>query len=77
MANRLFNQVMTRKPKRNVFDLSHEVKMSTRMGKLVPILCEPVVPGDTFKVRSEIMMRFAPMLAPIMHRVNVYTPRLS
>lgn len=73
MANRLFNQVMTRKPKRNVFDLSHEVKMSTRMGKLVPILCEPVVPGDTFKVRSEIMMRFAPMLAPIMHRVNVYT----
>lgn len=73
MSNRLFNQVMTRKPKRNVFDLSHEVKMSTRMGKLVPILCEPVVPGDTFKVRSEIMMRFAPMLAPIMHRVNVYT----
>lgn len=73
MSNRLFNQVITRKPKRNVFDLSHEVKMSTRMGKLVPILCEPVVPGDTFKVRSEIMMRFAPMLAPIMHRVNVYT----
>lgn len=71
--NRLFNIVPSRRPKRNVFDLSHEKKLSCNMGELIPILCEEVVPGDTFKMRTEVMLRLAPMLAPMMHRVNVYT----
>lgn len=60
------------KLQRSTFNLSHEVKTSTDIGKLVPIFCEPVVPGDSFRVRSEVFARFAPMLAPIMHRVNCY-----
>lgn len=43
------------------------------MGDLVPILCEEVIPGDTFRMNSEVMMRLVPMIAPMMHRVNVYT----
>ena len=58
---------------RNLFDLSHEVKLTCEMGKLVPVLCEEVVPGDTFKVSTDMVVRMAPMLAPIMHNVNVYT----
>lgn len=71
--SKIFNKVPGNKVNRNVFNLSHERKMSMDMGKLVPFLCQEVVPGDTFRVDSEIMMRFAPMLAPVMHRVNVYT----
>jgi len=36
-------------------------------------MVQPILPGDSLKVSSEIFMRLAPMLAPIMHRVNVYT----
>lgn len=73
MTNPLFKQTVGLKPRRNVFDLSHERKFSCNMGKLVPILCEDIIPGDTFRMNTEIMIRLAPMLAPIMHRVNVYT----
>lgn len=73
MANRLFSYIPLRRPKKNVFNLSHDVKLSLDMGQLVPIYVEDIVPGDKFRVRTEIMLRFAPMLAPIMHRVNVYT----
>ena len=69
----IFNTINIRKPKSNKFDLSHERKLSLNMGELIPIMLEEVVPGDIFKVSSEIMIRMAPMLAPIMHRVNVYT----
>jgi len=60
-------------PKRSVFDLTHERKLSCDMGKLIPIMCEEVVPGDTFNVSTDILLRLSPMLAPMMHRVNVFT----
>ena len=68
----LFNVFPVRKPKGNLFNLSHERKMSFNMGSLVPMYLQDVVPGDRFKVRSEVLMRLAPMLAPVMHRVNVF-----
>lgn len=69
----IFQKIQIRKPKLNKFDLSHERKMSAKMGKLIPIMLQDVIPGDKFRVNSEILMRLAPMLAPVMHRVNVYT----
>lgn len=70
---KLFDSISLRRPKRNKFDLSHERKMSFDMGVLTPIMCQEIVPGDSFRVRSEIFMRMAPMLAPVMHRVNLFT----
>jgi len=72
MSNPLFGTIPLPKLKRNSFNLSHEVKLTMQMGKLVPIICQPCIPGDTWRVSSEVMVRVAPMLAPIMHRVNVY-----
>lgn len=69
----LFNSIRAKKPKRNRFNLSHDVKTTAQFGKLIPILCQPVVPGDTFKLNTEILCRFAPFQAPVMHRVKVYT----
>ncbi len=68
-----FNTIQVNKPKRNFFDLSHERKFSFDMGQLVPIMCQEVLPGDTFNVINQQLLRFAPMLAPIMHKVEVYT----
>lgn len=73
MKNSVFDTVKISTPEKNVFDLSHEHKLSLQMGKLTPIFCQDVLPGDTFTVQAQTMLRFAPMLAPIMHRVNVFT----
>lgn len=60
--------------KRNKFKgLSHEHKFTCQMGQLVPFYLEDIVPGDTFKVNSDILTRITPLLAPIMHRVDVQT----
>lgn len=67
-----FNSVELRKPKRAVFDLSHEKRLSTKLGRLTPIFISETLPNDTFRVNSEVLLRFAPLLAPIMHQVNVW-----
>lgn len=59
--------------KRNLFDLSHDKKLTCEMGTLVPIMCEEVLPGDKFRVNTDTLIRMAPMLAPIMQNINVYT----
>lgn len=69
---KIFEKAGFRRPKMSAFDLSREQKLSCKMGELVPTYLQEVVPGDHFKVQSEILVRMAPMLAPIMHRVDVY-----
>lgn len=71
--NKIFEQIQIQRQKRNKFDLSHDKKLSMSMGRLTPIYCQEIVPGDTFNVQSQQMIRMAPMLAPVMHRVDVYT----
>lgn len=72
MANKnLFNSIRVEKNKKNTFDLSHDVKLSLNMGKLVPTLAMPCIPGETFDMSCENLVRFAPMLAPVMHRYDV------
>lgn len=69
----IFTRVPVQRPKRNVFDLSFENRFSCKMGDLIPFLCKPVVPGDTFKVNSEIFIRTAPLVSPMFQKINVYT----
>lgn len=71
MAN-IFNSIRVRRPKRNAFDLSYENKLTCKMGQLIPIMNIPVIPGDKIRVNTEALIRFAPMLAPVMHRVNAF-----
>jgi hypothetical protein len=68
----IFESVQMKRPRRSAFDLSHEKKLSFDMGDLIPINLQEVVPGDKFKGKTESMIRMAPMIAPVMHRVNVY-----
>lgn len=68
----IFNSVPAKIPKRNRFNLSHQVKTTFEMGQLVPFFCEPVLPNDRFKIKTAQLVRFAPLLAPIMSNVDVY-----
>lgn len=71
MARNLFNSIKLTKPKKNVFDLTHDVKLSANMGNLTPILTMECVPGDKFDLSCESLIRFAPLVAPVMHRMDV------
>lgn len=67
-----FTSVELTKPGRSTFDLSHENRLTTVMGRLTPIFIQETLPDDTFRCNSEVMLRLAPLLAPIFHRVNVF-----
>lgn len=67
----IFNSVSVRAPRRNVFDLSHDLKFSCDMGELVPVMVQECVPGDSFSIGCNALVRMAPMIAPIMHRLDV------
>nr|UXQ87925.1 MAG: major capsid protein [Microvirus sp.] len=69
----LFNNVSKLHPGRSVFDLSYEKKFNCDMGQLIPVMCDEVVPGDKFKISNEIVIRWQPLIKPILHEVNVYT----
>lgn len=66
------SQVELRKPQKSMFDLSHEKKLSTRMGRLTPILVLEAIPGDKFTGSSEVLVRLAPLLAPIFESLILY-----
>lgn len=69
----IFTDVPIRRMKRNMFDLSHEVKMSGKFGTLMPMFLMDCLPGDSIKDVTTVFLRAAPLLAPIMHRVDVKT----
>lgn len=70
MAN-LFNSVQLRKPKRNMIPLNYQNLLTTSFGKLTPAFLEECIPGDIFRIRTEIFTRFQPLLSPVMDRANV------
>lgn len=68
----IFNKIKIKTPGHSSFDLSFDVKMSMKMGKLVPCYLQEVVPGDKFFISQEAMFRMMPMISPIMHKVDIY-----
>lgn len=66
----VFDSVGSLSPGRSVFDLSYDHKTMFSMGQLVPILCDEMVPGDKFDIGNEIVIRFKPLIAPVLHEVN-------
>ena len=71
--NNIFDQTGGLRPGRSVFNLSYEKKLTCDMGQLIPVMCDEVVPGDVFTIGNEVVLRFQPLVAPIMHEVNIFT----
>lgn len=69
----IFSKVSMKKPKTSTFNMSYDRKFSLNMGELIPCHIQEVVPGDKINMTTQQMLRFAPMVAPVMHEVNVFT----
>lgn len=57
----------------NNFNLSHEIKTSFSIGELIPTSVIDVLPGDTFNISVENLLKLAPLVAPVMHSIEVTT----
>lgn len=42
------------------------------MGELIPVLCESAIPGDIWRIGFQFLLKFTPLVAPIMHVVDVF-----
>lgn len=67
-----FTSVELKRPGRSTFDLSHEKRISSRIGKLTPVFISETMPNDTFYGSTEVLIKLAPLIAPIYHRLNLY-----
>lgn len=66
----LFNTVKVKRPDSNTFNLTHQVTMSGKMGLIMPCCVIDCLPGDKFTIGTESLTRFAPLITPVMHRMN-------
>lgn len=72
MKRNVFSNVGGLQPGRSMFDLSYEKKFTCDMGKLIPVMCDEVVPGDFLKLGNQAIIRFQPLVAPVLHEINMY-----
>lgn len=68
----IFSKTSIKKQGSSTFNMSYDRKFSMNFGDLVPVHCQEVIPGDKISINPQHMTRMAPMLAPIMHEVNVF-----
>lgn len=66
----LFQTAPVRKIPKSGFDLSYFNATTTDIGRLTPVMCQDVIPGDTFKLNDVVLVRFMPMLSPVMGKID-------
>jgi hypothetical protein len=69
----VFSKIGHKSVPRSAFNLSYEKKFTMDMGLLYPILHEEAVPGDIWEIGNSSVIRFQPLIAPILHQVKVRT----
>lgn len=60
------------KPHRDGFDLSRKFAFTAKLGELLPVFCEDVMPGDTFKINVDWFTRSQPVTSPAFTRFGEY-----
>lgn len=68
----IFSHIVGKRPRSSAFNLSHARKFSFDPGICTPTLMQEVLPSDRWKFNSSSLVRFQPLLAPLMHLVDVY-----
>lgn len=56
--------------KRARFNMSHVNSTTCKMGNIVPVMLSECLPGDTWQGDTKLFTRVAPLVAPVMHRVQ-------
>lgn len=60
------------KPHRDGFDLSRKFAFSAKLGELLPVFVEDVMPGDKFKINADWFTRTQPVTSPAYTRFGEY-----
>lgn len=68
----IYDSIQGNHPPKNKFDLSHTHFLTAKVGKLYPVLCKEVLPGDVFKISDAIHAELQPMVAPLLSDLNCY-----
>lgn len=71
--NNIFGSVSYQRPKKSAFNLTHSRKFTFAPGKVYPIMCQEVLPSDTWDYSTNALVRFQPLATPMMHLVDVYS----
>lgn len=67
-----FQNVRSNNPGRSAFNLSYSKKLTCDIGQLIPVLCDEAIPGDHWQIGNRALTRMMPMVAPVMHEINMY-----
>lgn len=67
----IFDYVTIPLPKRSKQVLDHPLYTSTDFGKIIPVLLEDVLPGDSFKCKTAAEIKLFPTLAPLRQGIEV------
>lgn len=67
-----FKTVRQNRPPRSAFNLSYTKLATADLGYLYPVMCDEVVPGDVWKIGNQMVIRFNPMVSPVLHEINAY-----
>lgn len=69
----IFERVPTAKVPRSGFNISETVKFTGNIGKMYPIYCRQMLPGDVFRIKLSSYVKFSPTNNPIFHEVYYKT----
>lgn len=64
-----FTEVVN-KPNRAPYDLSFQNNLTMKFGKLYPVFCKEVLPGDSFKIQPTFNFNFMPLVSPVQTRMK-------
>ncbi len=72
MNNVMSMKSIKNKPHRDGFDLSRKFAFSAKLGELLPVFVEDVMPGDKFKISADWFTRTQPVTSPAYTRFGEY-----
>ena len=68
--NQIYSITGQANPGRSVFDLSYQKLFNCELGDLIPVVCDFFEPSSVVSLGNEIVIRFQPMVAPVLHEIN-------
>lgn len=71
MSNKVYTSIPAPKVARNAFNRSRSNTFSMVFHRCVPTVFEEILPGDLFRVSSELFSRLQPMVAPVFNQMKI------
>lgn len=72
MVNSIFQNVQGLKPRRRAYNMSYRNDFTTYLGTLTPVYFQDTIPNTSIFIRVHGLVRFLPMIAPIMDNIDMY-----